>query len=137
MKVNPRHIKLNWLRVTDYTSSPPVFLDSLRLTELREKEFNKYLHCTFGKYDAMRFKKSNFALNRNTLISKLNSAKWTVSQSSSLQQDASVKAVEGHRPPLPQGQGWEVCEQRKEGDAGMKQIELKTSLKLLPNLFGE
>ena len=84
----------------------------------------------------MRFKKYNFALNRNTLTSKLNLAKWTVSsQSSPVQQDASVKAVEGHRPPLPQGQGREVCEQRKEGDAGMKQIEF--SLKFYQICFAE
>ena len=79
----------------------------------------------------MRFNKYNVALNRNTLTSKLN----LVSQSSPVQQDASVKADEGHRPPLPQGQGWEVCEQRKEGDAGMKQIEF--SLKFYQICFAE
>ena len=62
-------------------------------------------------------------------------AKRTVSQSSSVQQDASVKADEGHRPPLPQGQGREVRKQRKEGDAGTKLIEF--SLKFYQTCFAE
>ena len=66
----------------------------------------------------MHFNKYSFTGNRNTLTADLNWAKQTVSQSSSVEQDASLKAGEGHRPPLPQGQGWEDDEQCKEGDAG-------------------
>ena len=71
----------------------------------------------------MHFNKYSFTGNRNTLTADLNWAKQTVSQSSSVEKDASLKAGEGHRPPLPQGQGWEADEQ--QGDAGKK---FKTSL---------
>ena len=89
----------------------------------------------------MKYSSTNtvFSQNRNTLTSELHLAKQTVSQASSVQQDAPVEAGEGHRPPLPQGQGWEDDEQCKEGDAG-KQIDFnlagpdKSSIKpVLPN----
>ena len=35
-----------------------------------------------------------------------------------IKQDAPVKAAQGHRPPVHEGQGREVDEQLKEGDAG-------------------
>ena len=71
----------------------------------------------------MRFNKYSFAENRNTLTSKLNWPKQTVSQSTSVEQDAPLKAGEGHRPPLPQGKGWEDDEQQEDSGEQIQKFD--------------
>ena len=58
-------------------------------------------------------------------LPNLKCTKQTVSQPSPVEQDAPVQADEGHRPPLLEGQAWQVHEQLKEGDAGKKRSNLK------------
>ena len=59
------------------------------------------------------------------------------SQQATVEEDASLKAGEGHRPPLPQGQGREADEQRQEGDAGEKFNLASSVLKFFQTCFAE